>query len=52
MTESEGGHHDVWIRYLGLVPFAICETCGWEGPSRDKEREATDDARAHRRVPG
>jgi len=41
--------HDTTIHYFGVLPFGYCETCGWEGPTRDHDREAADDAREHAR---
>jgi hypothetical protein len=41
--------HDVRIKWVGTLPFALCETCEWEGPTRDHEREAADDLRNHQR---
>ena len=40
--------HDPTFHYVGVLPFGWCP-CGWEGPTRDHQREAADDIRAHRR---
>jgi hypothetical protein len=40
------------LKYFGVLPYGYCETCGWEGPTRDYERDAADDARRHERETG
>lgn len=40
--------HETRLLYYGTLPFAHC-SCGWEGPTRDRERDAANDGRAHER---
>jgi hypothetical protein len=40
--------HDAGVRYFGLLPYGKC-SCGWEGPTREHDTEAADDARDHLR---
>ena len=45
----DDGRHHTALRYYGVHPFARCLSCEWEGQTRDHDREAADDGRAHER---
>ena len=46
MGKAPADAHDARIKYVGVLPYGQC-SCGWEGPTRDRDREAADDIRDH-----